>query len=83
MPKSWYDATNKEDEYDSLALSGGLHQMVGAAVTFFCGKNKHAGIGGSTNCEYMALEPSSATLGRRCGCRIYFALLRFSELKAR
>ena len=80
VPKSLYDATNKEDECDSLTLSGGLHQMMGAAVTFFCCKNKHVGIGGSTNCEYMALERNTRT---SCGCRIYFAVLRFSELKAR
>ena len=61
VPISWYDATNKEDATDSLALGGGLHMMCGAAVSFFFGKHKHVGISGSTNCEYMALERNMRT----------------------
>ena len=61
VPVSWYDATNKEDETDSLALGGGIHMMMGATISFFSGKHKHVGMSGSSHCEYMALERNTRT----------------------
>eukprot|EP01052_Picozoa_sp_SAG31_P041293 SAG31_NODE_6221_length_2113_cov_13.879841_1_plen_588_part_10 len=61
VPISWYDATNKEDVNDSLALGGGIHMMMGGAISFFSGKHKHVGMSGSTHCEYMALERNTRT----------------------
>ena len=58
VPISWYDATNKDDMTDSLALGGGIHMMMGGVVSYFSGKHKHVGMSGSTHCSSKGNSPA-------------------------